>query len=141
MDMSLRRLLLIFAFVACHREEPRLPSPPLPPPQKSVSSPYAGCYSINPPLELTKLERVEELRLTETPVRAVFASELMTCPDHCSWEEKDGKVVIGVGTGFVGWGLTLSPTERGLEGVAEFGADVPVDPNPTKVLLVRKPCG
>jgi hypothetical protein len=140
--MSIRFRFLVLVFVAaCHREEaPRIATPVLPPVQKAPSSPYAGCYSVTPPLVLTRTDRVDELRLIDTPVRKVSAPPAVSCPDFCSWEEKDGQVIIGLGTGFVGWGLTLHPTERGLEGTSLFGSDAPVESKPRKVALIRKTC-
>ena len=117
-------------------------TPVLPPApaQKAPSSPYAGCYSVTPPLVLTATDRVDELRLIDTPVRKVVAPPAVSCPDFCSWEEKDGQVIVGLGTGFVGWELTLHPTARGLEGLSHFGSDAPVDSAPKKIALLRKPC-
>ena len=95
---------------------------------------------MTPPLVLTKTDRVDELRLLDTPVRTVVAPPAVSCPDFCRWEEKDGQVIVGLGTGFVGWELTLHPTERGLEGVSLYGSDAPVASRPRKIALIRKPC-
>ncbi|HUR80047.1 MAG TPA: hypothetical protein VM733_04745 [Thermoanaerobaculia bacterium] len=136
-------MLPILALLACRREPPQVAGTPAlpPPPRKPAPSPYAGCYSVIPPLAFTDTDRIDELQLVATPQRAVIAPPAVSCPDFCSWEEKDGGVIVGLGTGFVGWGLTLHPTARGLEGMAEFGSDAPVESRPRKVALVRKPCG